>query len=152
MKQMALITLSGRGMLGCAGLSSRLFEAVTLTGTSVSLITQASSEQSICLAVGVSSATTVIQALQKTFSKQLENEDIDGITCREPVAIITVVGAEMCNQVGVAGRVFSAVGASRVNVIAIAQGSSEVSISMVVDECESTTATVALHELTGVSS
>merc|ERR1711934_162089 len=127
MKDMALIQLSGRGMIGVAGLSARLFGAVTSTNTSVSLITQASSEQSICVAVAMDKCEQVVEAIKVAFKKEMEMNDIDGITFKQPVAIITVVGAEMCNQVGVAGKVFSAIGQAEVNVMAIAQGSSEVS-------------------------
>lgn len=148
MKDMALITLSGRGMIGCAGLSSRLFDAVTSTGTSVSLITQASSEQSICLSVPMANSAHVSQVIEAAFSKEIERQDVESVSCKEPVSIITVVGAEMCSQVGVAGKVFSAMGDSAVNVVAIAQGSSEVSISMVVNGDDTTAATAALHQLT----
>ena len=94
----------------------------------------------------------VVEAIKVAFKKEMEMNDIDGITFKQPVAIITVVGAEMCNQVGVAGKVFSAIGQAEVNVMAIAQGSSEVSISMVVKQEHTNLATQALHRLTRVTS
>jgi bifunctional aspartokinase / homoserine dehydrogenase 1 len=93
-------------------------------------------------------AAKVLAKLQQTFKAELDREDIDGILSLSPVSILTVVGAEMCHQVGVAGKVFTAMGEAGVNVMAIAQGSSEVSISMVVNQADTQTATNSLHKLT----
>jgi bifunctional aspartokinase / homoserine dehydrogenase 1 len=142
-----LITVEGRGMLGVPGVAARTFGAVASTGTSVPLITQASSEQSICFAVPSSASEQVITALQRTFSFELANQDIDRIWATNGIAIITVVGAGMIHTPGVAGQIFGALGDKQVNVIAIAQGSSEVSISLVVDEKDTETAVKALHGL-----
>ena len=142
-----LVTLEGRGMLGVPGVAARTFGAVASTGTSVPLISQASSEQSICFAVPAEVAGDVISALQKTFAQELADCDIDRVWSTEAVSIITVVGAGMIRTPGVAGRVFSALGRAEVNVIAIAQGSSEVSISMVVDSRDAETAVKAIHTL-----
>lgn len=142
-----LITVEGRGMLGVPGVAARTFAAVASTGTSVPLITQASSEQSICFAVPAESAGQVIEALQRGFALELSNQDIDRIWATPDVSIITVVGVGMIHTPGVAGRIFSALGEQAVNVIAIAQGSSEVSISLVVDENEAEIAVRALHAL-----
>jgi aspartate kinase len=142
-----LITVEGRGMLGVPGVAARTFGAVASTGTSVPLITQASSEQSICFAIPSSASKQVISALEKTFAHELADQDIDRIWATNPIAIITVVGAGMIHTPGVAGQIFSALGAKQVNVIAIAQGSSEVSISLVVDEKETEEAVKAVHAL-----
>ncbi|MDI6695550.1 MAG: aspartate kinase [Anaerolineales bacterium] len=142
-----LITIEGRGMLGVPGVAARAFGAVASTGTSVPLITQASSEQSICFAVPASSNGEVIQALEAAFAIELAQHDIDRIWATEDVTILTVVGAGMIRTPGIAGRVFSALGQRNVNVIAIAQGSSEVSISLVVDASDADLALGALHEL-----
>lgn len=142
-----LVTVEGRGMLGVPGVAARTFSAVASTGTSVPLITQASSEQSICFAVPSDSTSQVIQALEKAFEAELMHKDIDRVWATDEVAIITVVGAGMKHTPGVAGRVFSALGEQNVNVIAIAQGSSEVSISLVVEANEAEMAVKAVHEL-----
>jgi len=142
-----LITLEGRGMLGVPGVAARAFGAVASTGTSVPLISQASSEQSICFAVPAELAGGVIAALEKAFALELFNRDIDRVWATDKVSIITVVGAGMIHTPGIAGRVFSALGQAGVNVIAIAQGSSEVSISMVVEADDSETAVKAIHAL-----
>jgi aspartate kinase len=146
-RKQRLVTIEGRGMLGVPGVAARTFGAVAATGTSVPLITQASSEQSICFAVPSESTEQVIASLEKAFTAELSGQDIDRIWATDDVVIITVVGAGMRQTPGISGRVFSALGARRVNVIAIAQGSSEVSISLVVDAADAEAAVRALHEL-----
>jgi aspartate kinase len=142
-----LITLEGRGMLGVPGVAARTFGAVADTGTNVILISQASSEQSICFAVPSKSADRVLLALEEVFSKELANRDIDRVWASGETVIVTVVGSGMRHTPGVAGRVFSALGENGVNVIAIAQGSSEVSISLVIDAPDMEMAVSALHRL-----
>jgi aspartate kinase len=146
-RKQRLVTIEGRGMLGVPGVAARAFGAVASTGTSVPLITQASSEQSICFAVPSEAAPSVLSALEKTFVHEIEDDDIDRVWSTEDVSIITVVGAGMRHTVGVAGKVFSQLGNSGVNILAIAQGSSEVSISLVVDTVDTEKAVRALHEL-----
>lgn len=142
-----LITIEGRGMLGVPGVAARTFGAVANTGTSVPLISQASSEQSICFAVPIESTRSVISALQNTFAREIASRDIDRVWATDEVVIITVVGAGMRSTPGIAGRVFQALGETNINVIAIAQGSSEVSISMLIDAADTRTAVQALHSL-----
>ncbi len=142
-----LITLEGRGMLGVPGVAARTFGAVAATGTSVPLITQASSEQSICFAVPTTATQRVIDSLNDEFQRELFRRDIDRVWATEEVAIITIVGAGMRNTPGIAGRIFSILGEINVNVIAIAQGSSEVSVSLVVDAADTETALTGLHTL-----
>jgi aspartokinase/homoserine dehydrogenase 1 len=146
-RKQRLVTIEGRGMLGVPGVAARAFGAVASTGTSVPLITQASSEQSICFAVPSETASAVLDALEKVFVHEIEDDDIDRVWSTEDVSIITVVGAGMRHTVGVAGKVFSQLGNNGLNVLAIAQGSSEVSISLVVDSADTENAVKALHEL-----
>jgi aspartate kinase len=143
----SLITVEGRGMLGVPGVAARTFGAVASTGTSVPLITQASSEQSICFAVPLDTTSRVIASLEIAFSTELNRGDIDRIWASEEVTIITIVGAGMRSTPGIAGRIFTALGENRVNVIAIAQGSSEVSISLVVDAKDADQGVRAVHDL-----
>ena len=142
-----LVTIEGRGMLGVPGVAARAFTAVASTRTSVPLITQASSEQSICFAVPSESAMSVLNALQAVFAGEIEDEDIDRVWMTEDVSIITVVGVGMRHTPGVAGQVFTQLGNNKTNVLAIAQGSSEVSISMVVASADTELAVKSLHEL-----
>jgi aspartate kinase len=142
-----LITVEGRGMLGVPGVAARAFGAVASVGVSVPLITQASSEQSICFAVPSEASAGVLVALERVFADELAEGDIDRVWATEDVEIITIVGSGMIHTPGIAGRVFTALGTQDVNVIAIAQGSSEVSISLVVNAADARKALTALHDL-----
>jgi aspartate kinase len=144
---MKLVTLEGRGMLGVPGVAARTFGAIARTGVSISLISQASSEQAICFSVPQNSVQTVIQALQQEFRYELERKDIDQVWATDEVVLMTVVGEGMKHTPGIAGKVFSALGDQHINVIAIAQGSSEVSISFVLSVEDIRPAAQALHEL-----
>jgi len=146
-KGLSLITVEGRGMLGVPGVAARTFTAVAAIGVSVPLITQASSEQSICFAVPCEFAGRVLAALEQVFARELDNQDIDRVWATDEVVIVTVVGAGMRSTPGISGKVFSALGNSGVNVIAIAQGSSEVSISLVTDGASIRHAVQAVHNL-----
>jgi aspartate kinase len=142
-----MLTVEGRGMLGVPGVAARTFGAVARTHTSVSLITQASSEQSICFTVPASLTSTVIAELEHEFRRELDQQDIDDVVAMENVVIVTVVGAGMRHTPGIAGRIFSVLGADRINVIAIAQGSSECSISLVIDAKDGDEAVRSIHKL-----
>jgi len=143
----SLITIEGRGMLGVPGVAARTFGAVAATGTSVPLITQASSEQSICFAVPVNVKEIVLEALENEFVNEIRRRDIDKVWATSEVVIVTLVGAGMRYTPGIAGSIFGNLGFHNVNVIAIAQGSSEVSISLVVNVCDAEKAVKSLHEL-----
>ncbi len=147
-RKQRLVTIEGRGMLGVPGVAARAFAAVAATGTSVPLITQASSEQSICFSVPSESAQAVLSSLQATFAAEIAQRDIDRVWASEDVAIITIVGAGTRNTPGVAGQIFGRLGQESVNVLAIAHGSSDVSISLVVNQSEADASVLALHELT----
>ena len=144
----SMVTLEGRGMVGVRGVAGRTFGAVSAAGASAAFITQSSSEQTICFTVPTAQAGVVREALAREFERELSRRDIDSITVRDELVIVTVVGAGMMEIPGVAGRVFTALGNAGVNVIAIAQGSSEVSISMIVTAADATPAVRAVHRLT----
>ncbi len=146
-RRQRLIAIEGRGMLGVPGVAARAFGAVASTGTSVPFITQASSEQSICFSVPSESAERVVAALHQTFALELAHGDIDRIWAGEEIAIITVVGQGMRETPGVAGKIFSALGEEAINVSAIAHGSSDVSISLVVSQRDTERAVRAIHRL-----
>ena len=147
-RDLALLTVEGRGMLGVPGVAARTFQAVADTGTSVVLITQASSEQSITFAVPAAAAPRVVAALEDAFAAEIARRDIDRVALTPDISIVTVVGAGMQHTHGVAGRVFTALGDAGVNVVAIAQGSSEVAISFAVTAADAEDAVRAVHGLT----
>jgi aspartate kinase len=146
-RHQSLITIEGRGMLGVPGIAARAFGSVARTGTSVSMISQASSEQSICFLVPQVSSVDVVEALRREFEHELARRDIEDIWMVDEAVIVTVVGAAIKQTPGVAGRVFGALGAAGINVIAIAMGSSECSISLVVEARDTEEAVRCLHTL-----
>jgi aspartokinase/homoserine dehydrogenase 1 len=141
----ALITVEGNGMLGVPGVAARTFAALQREQISVSLITQASSEHSICFCVPAASAERARACLAESFRDEITHREIDGVAVRTGVATIAVVGLGMAGTPGVARRVFSALAEHGINVIAIAQGSSELNISAVVDEAQARDAQRVIH-------
>ena len=146
--KLSVVTVLGRGMKGVAGIAARSFAAVARTGTSILMFAQASSEQNICLVVPQSSADKVKREIEFEMVREIANRDIDLVDVQPNAAIITVVGSEIAKTPGVGGKVFTALGEQRINIIAIAQGSSECGISLVVDGRFATEAVRALHSLT----
>ncbi len=146
-KGVSMITVEGKGMIGVPGIAARTFGAVARLDVSVLLITQASSEQSICFIVPEASAAAVVAGLEAEFAEELKRRDIERVWQRDEIAIVTIVGAGIQTTPGIAGRVFSALGEHRVNVIAIAQGSSECGISVVVAAGDVGRAVSHIHEL-----
>lgn len=130
----AIINISGDGMVGVPGIAARAFGALERARVSVALISQASSEHSICLVVPAPVAGVARDALRVAFTEQLERQEVEGIDVLTDVAIVAVVGLGMSGTRGVAARVFAAIAEAQVNVIAIAQGASELNISVVVEE------------------
>jgi aspartokinase/homoserine dehydrogenase 1 len=146
-RDQTMITVQGGGMMGVPGIAARTFAAVAAMGVSVTLITQASSEQSICFSVPGSSGKSVQSGLEEEFRREIDRGDIDAVEALENCVIVTVVGAGLRKTHGISGRIFTALGDAEVNVIAIAQGSSECSISMVVDRNDELPAVRAIHKL-----
>ncbi|MGQ9501311.1 MAG: aspartate kinase [Anaerolineae bacterium] len=144
-KGLSLIVIEGSGMLGVPGVAARAFGAVAKTGTNVLMISQSSSEQSICFVVPTNDAPRVLAALREEMARELERQDIENITAQDNIVILTVVGAGMRGTPGIASKVFGALGREQINVIAIAQGSSEYNISIVVDQHNADNAVRALH-------
>jgi aspartokinase/homoserine dehydrogenase 1 len=142
----ALVTISGNGMLGVPGIAARTFSALHRERISVSLISQASSEHSICLSVPQAEAPAARRSLLEAFSGEISRREIDGIDWLPDLATISVVGLGMAGTPGIASRVFSALAADRINVVAIAQGSSELNISFVVEEREAGEALRRVHD------
>jgi aspartokinase/homoserine dehydrogenase 1 len=143
--EQALLTVTGSGMLGVPGIAARTFAAVHHEGISVSLITQASSEHSICFSVPEVSAERARQSLEATFRPEIAREEIDGIELQRGLATLVVVGLGMAGTPGIAARVFAALAEARINIIAIAQGSSELNLSLVVNGADAPRAQRAVH-------
>ncbi|HEX9372668.1 MAG TPA: ACT domain-containing protein, partial [Roseiflexaceae bacterium] len=145
---MSMITVEGRGMIGVPGVAARTFGAVASVGANVLMISQASSEQSICFVVPMTSSAAVARALEDGLANELARRDVDRIAALDSVVIVTAVGAGMRQTPGVASQVFGALAGQAINVIAIAQGSSECSISVVVAGEDADAAVRAIHALT----
>jgi aspartate kinase len=147
-KAMSLVTVEGRGMIGVPGVAGRTFGAVASVGANVLMISQASSEQSICFVVPTNTVPAVVQALEDGLGSAIARRDIDRIVARQDVVIVTAVGSGMRETPGVAAMVFTALAAQGINVVAIAQGSSECAISIVVGAQDCDAAVRAIHALT----
>ena len=145
MRSVAIINVEGAGMSGVPGISSRLFSALRQEGISVILISQVSSEYSICFAVPSSQMAQAAGCARHEFRHELESHQIASISASSNLAIIAAVGEVMSGQIGVSGKFFSALARAGVNVRAIAQGSSERNISAVISDEDSHKALSALH-------
>lgn len=142
----AIVTISGDGMVGVPGIAARAFGALERVGISVALISQASSEHSICLAVPDAVASAAEAALREAFAQQLMRGEVEAIDVRRDAAILAVVGLGMAGTIGVAARLFEAIAGTGTSVIAIAQGASELNISVVVDAPSAPVVQRAVHD------
>ncbi len=149
-RDLRLITIAGRGMIGVPGIAARTFDAVARQRANVLMISQGSSEQSICFVVPESEGEAVIAALREEFGRELAQQMIEEISSQPDIVIVAVIGAGMKGTPGIAARVFSALGAQGINVIAIAQGSSEANISLVVLQASADDAIRAIHDTFGL--
>ncbi len=145
--EVSLVTVAGRGMIGVPGIAARTFAAVAKQGANVLMISQSSSEQSICFVVPQQTGPRVVRAIEKEFEVEFGRQDIERTWEDDQVEIVTVVGAGMLTQSGVAARVFGALGAEGVNILAIAQGASNYTVSMVVHTADTVRAVQAIHRL-----
>ena len=141
----SLITLEGTWMVGIPGSSKRLFEALSNEKINVILITQASSEHSICIAVQTQDAERAAAAIDKEFAYENSMGKIDKAAVEDDQAIIAVIGDNMKSQPGTSGKMFSSLGQNNVNIRAIAQGASERNISAVIDARDVKKALNTLH-------
>jgi aspartokinase/homoserine dehydrogenase 1 len=142
---MALVNVEGSGMIGVPGTADRLFAALRKAGVSVTLISQASSEHSICIAVPEVLAERARAVITDAFADELATGQIQSVDTTSSQSIIAVVGDGMAGSPGIAGRFFGTLGRAGVNVRAIAQGSSERNISAVIDTADATRALRAVH-------
>jgi aspartate kinase len=146
-RQVALLTVSGRGMIGVPGVAGRVFTAAARAKANVLMFSQSSSEQAMCLVVSSDMAAAAKDSIEEELKQEIARRNVEGVTVQSDIAIVTAVGSGMRGTPGVAGRVFGAMGHKGINVLMIAQGSSECSISFVVSEAELKDAVYTLHEL-----
>lgn len=144
-RNMAMLTVGGSGMVGVTGIAGRTFTAVARSESNVLLISQSSSEQNLCFVVSEADAIKVDEALKHEFARELERHSIDHVDIRTNIAIVAVVGTGMRGAPGLSGKIFSALGNAKINVIAIAQGSSEANVSAVIDADNAADAVKAIH-------
>ncbi len=142
----ALIRVQGSGLVGMAGVAQRIFGALAAGSINIILITQASSEHSVCLAVLPKNAPKAKRLLQKELQHEISTHRVADIIIEDELSIIAVVGENMRQTPGIAGKVFQALGRSRINISAIAQGSSELNISAVIRRSDKQKALRVIHD------
>ena len=146
----ALLSIEGKGMAGVPGVAARVFGALADHGISVTMISQSSSEASICLAVPEVEADDAEITLKAAFRSELSLGNVEEIVTTTGVALLAAVGIGMAHAPGTAARVFGALARNRINVLAIAQGSSELNISLAVEENRVAPAVAAIHQEFGL--
>jgi aspartate kinase len=152
-KDVTLITVGGRGMVGVPGVAAKTFSAAANVQANVLLISQSSSENDICFIVNSADAPATVEKLRETFAFDAQSaalKEVEHITVDPHIAIVAVVGDRMRGMPGIAGRTFSALGQRGINIIAIAQGSSEYNVSFVVETASMSEAVQELHKEFGL--
>jgi bifunctional aspartokinase / homoserine dehydrogenase 1 len=142
----ALLSIEGKGMAGVPGVAARVFSALAALEISATMISQSSSEASICLAVPGFQADKAESAIKKAFRDELSRGEVEEVSVRRNVSIIAAVGLGMAGAHGTAARLFTALAQRDVSVLAIAQGSSELNISAAIDAQDTHTALRAIHQ------
>lgn len=143
---LALLSLEGSGMVGVPGFSRRLFEALSAKQINVILITQGSSEHSICVGVDIAFADLAKQAVDAAFEPEINLQKVEPLIVEKDLSIVALVGEQMKSHPGISGKMFGSLGRNGVNVRAIAQGSSERNISAVISTRDVRKAINLLHE------
>lgn len=144
--RISILRLEGSGLIGISGIASRLFSALGREMINIILITQASSEHSICLAVSAEDAAAAARAIRDEFALELRSNLVKQPAVEENLSIVSIVGENMRRTPGISARFFDALGRNGVNVVAIAQGSSELNISAVIAAADESKAVIAVHD------
>ncbi len=144
--EVALLTLQGSGLIGVPGTAGRLFGALAQAGVNIILITQGSSEHSISFAVEPGQAARARRTVEEAFVNELSRALIEPVKVEQNLSVVAIIGEKMRYQPGIAGRMFQGLGKNGVNAVAIAQGSSELNISVVINRSDEAKALNALHE------
>jgi bifunctional aspartokinase / homoserine dehydrogenase 1 len=142
----SLITISGRGMMGVPGIAAKTFTAAASQNVNVLMISQSSSENNICFVINTSEVERTRSALRRALEIEFHHKHVEEIFIQDDVAIIAVVGERMKGTPGIAARIFGAVGSSGANIIAIAQGSSEINVSFVIEKRDVARSVKAIHD------
>lgn len=145
-ENISLLTLQGSGMVGVPGFSKRLFETLSIQDINIVLITQASSEHSICIGIYTEDLEMARRSIDNTFETEITQHKVKPVLVEDDLAILALVGDHMKNHQGLSGQMFSALGKNNVNIRAIAQGASEKNISAVVKKSDAKKALNTLHE------
>ena len=145
-QDLSIVTVEGRGMIGVPGVAARTFSAVADAGVSVLMISQASSEQSISFVVPKDTAAAVRAAVEQEMKQELDRQDISSVWSLDDIVIVTAVGAGLRDTPGIAAKIFGSLGEAEINVFAIAQGSSECSLSLVVASDDAGDAVRTIHD------
>ena len=132
-QNITLLTIEGSGMVGIPGFSKKLFEEISNNNINIIMITQASSEHSICIGIKDSEANKAKKIVDEAFRYEIENLILNPCLIEDKLSIIALVGDKMKNHQGISGKMFSALGKNNINVKAISQGSSERNITAVID-------------------
>ena len=151
-EDMTLINVEGTGMMGIPGVAHKLFGALRAVEVSVVMISQASSEHSICFAVPRAQSELARRTVEETFFAEIQRGEVQTVDLTESCCIVAMVGDGMIERLGMAGKFFTALGKAGINIRAIAQGSSERNISAVIEQHEATKALRALHSAFYLSS
>jgi aspartate kinase len=149
-KDVSLITVGGRGIVGKVGVAAKTFTAVAEAKANVLLISQSSSENDICFIVNSADVSRTVEKLRASFAADLAHHSVEHINVIPEITIVAVVGERMHGLPGIAGRTFSALGKRGINIIAIAQGSSEYNVSFVVEADMMRDAVLAVHKEFGL--
>ncbi len=145
-ENISLLRVEGSGMIGVAGIAMRLFGALARGKINIILITQASSEHSICFAISPEKTTFAKTIIEDEFSREIKLKEIDEVIVEDNFSIIGIVGENMKRTPGISGRLFQSLGKNGINVVAIAQGSSELNISVVINRHDEAKALNVIHE------
>lgn len=145
-QNISLVSLEGSGMVGVPGVSARLFSTLARQQINVILITQASSEYSICFAIDPKDGVKAKEAIDEEFAPEIFSKKIQPANVESNLSIVAIIGDNMRNTPGISGKMFAAMGKNGINIIAIAQGSSELNLSVVINEVDLYKAVNALHE------
>lgn len=146
----SLITVGGRAIVGVPGVAAKTFAAVASACANILFISQSSSENDICFIINSADVARTVEALRRTFEFDLAHQQVEHINVKPEIAIVAVVGDKMRGTPGISGRTFSATGRRGINIIAIAQGSSEYNVSFVVEASDMREAVLAVHSEFGL--
>lgn len=141
----SFINVEGGGMLGIPGIASSIFSAMAEASVNIIMITQASSEHSICIVVRSIEVENAVSFLEKKLEYEIKTKKINRIDVKNNLEIIAVIGENMKGMTGISGKLFSALGDNNINILAIAQGSSERNISLVIENCDKERALNTIH-------